>query len=77
MSAPLVIKFGGTSLATPSRIRRAARRVRAHVRRGREVAVVVSANGGATDRIVRLLARVSAGGRPSPRAKILGRLRGE
>ncbi|HEU4562335.1 MAG TPA: hypothetical protein VFS20_31180 [Longimicrobium sp.] len=67
MSTPLVIKFGGTSLATASRIRRAARRVRAQLRRGRRVAVVVSANGGATDRIVRLLAQVSAGGRPAPR----------
>lgn len=64
-SAPLVIKFGGTSLATPSRIRRATRRVRAHLRRGRSVAVVVSANGGATDRIVRLLGHV--GGRAAPR----------
>jgi aspartate kinase len=67
VSTPLVIKFGGSSLATAARIRRAARRVRAQVRRGRRVAVVVSANGGATDRIVRLLARVSAGGRPAPR----------
>lgn len=67
MSAPLVIKFGGTSLATASRIRRAARRVRAQLRRGRRVAVVVSANGGATDRIVRLLAQVSAGRRPDLR----------
>jgi aspartate kinase len=66
MSAPLVIKFGGTSLGTAARVRRAARRVAAHVRRGRRVAVVVSARGGVTDRIVRLLSRVSAG-RPHPR----------
>ena len=32
---PIVIKFGGTSLGSPARIRRAARRVAAHVRRGR------------------------------------------
>ncbi len=67
MSAdPLVIKFGGTSLGSPARIRRAARRVAAHVRRGRPVVVVASAMGGATDRIVRLLAAVS-GGRPDGR----------
>ena len=67
MSAePIVIKFGGTSLGSPARIRRAARRVAAHVRRGRPAVVVVSAIGGATDRIVRLLAAVS-GGRPDGR----------
>lgn len=53
----LVLKFGGTSVATPRRIRRAAARVRAHVRRGRRVAVVVSAAGDETDR---LLARINA-----------------
>jgi aspartate kinase len=63
---PIVIKFGGTSLGSPARIRRAARRVAAHVRRGRPTVVVVSAMGGATDRIVRLLASVS-GGRPDGR----------
>lgn len=68
MSAPaLVFKFGGTSVGTPARIRRAARRVAAHVRRGRRVVVVVSAMGRATDRVVRLLAAVAAGGRPDPR----------
>lgn len=67
MSAePLVIKFGGTSLGSPARIRRAARRVAAHVRRGRSVAVVVSAIGGTTDRIVRVLSAVG-GGRPDGR----------
>jgi aspartate kinase len=63
---PIVIKFGGTSLGSPARIRRAARRVVAHVRRGRQMVVVVSAMGGATDRIVRLLSAVS-GGRPDGR----------
>jgi aspartate kinase len=63
----LVLKFGGTSLATAARIRRAARRVRWHLRRGRRVAVVVSANGHTTDRIVRLLAGVSPYGRPPGR----------
>lgn len=63
----LVLKFGGTSLGSAARVRRAARRVAAHVRRGRRVAVVVSARGHATDRIVRLLGAVSAGVRPDPR----------
>jgi aspartate kinase len=62
----LVIKFGGTSLASPARIRWAARRVAAHVHRGRSMVVVVSAMGGATDRIVRLLSAVG-GGRPDGR----------
>ncbi|MFL5540611.1 MAG: hypothetical protein ACJ8J0_16595 [Longimicrobiaceae bacterium] len=66
MSTVLVIKFGGTSLGTPSRIRLAARRLRAHARAGRRVVAVVSAAGGATDRITRLLAAVSRG-RPAPR----------
>ena len=52
----LVIKFGGTSLATPARIRRAALRVRAHYRAGHRVVVVVSAMGHTTDRLLRMLA---------------------
>jgi aspartate kinase len=63
----LVIKFGGTSLGTPARVRRAARRVRAHLLLGRRVVAVVSANGRATDRIVARLAAVSVDGRPHPR----------
>ena len=66
MSEIRVIKFGGTSLGSPSRIRLAARRLRAHARGGARVVAVGSAAGGATDRIVRLLGRVS-GGRPCPR----------
>jgi len=53
----LVLKFGGTSVATPKRIRRAALRVRAQLRRGYSVAVVVSAAGHETDH---LLARIGA-----------------
>lgn len=72
---PLVIKFGGTSLGSPARIRRAARRVATHVRRGRQPVVVVSAMGHATDRIVRLLAAVTCGrpdGREADRALATG-----
>jgi len=71
----LVLKFGGTSLGSPARVRRAARRVAAHVRRGRRVAVVVSAMGHGTDRIVRWLAAVSHGrpdGREADRALATG-----
>ena len=63
----LVIKFGGTSLGSPARVRLAARRVAALVRRGRRPVVVVSAMGHATDRIVRLLSAASPCGRPEPR----------
>jgi aspartate kinase len=72
----LVLKFGGTSLGSPARVRRAARRVAAHVRRGRRVAVVVSARGAGTDRIVQLLRAVSPGapvdGREADRALATG-----
>ncbi|MGQ0561197.1 MAG: amino acid kinase family protein [Gemmatimonadota bacterium] len=52
----LVIKFGGTSMANGERIRRAALRVRAHYRAGRQVVVVVSAMGHTTDRLLRTFA---------------------
>jgi len=66
MSDILVVKLGGTSLASAARVRLAARRLRAHARAGRRVVAVVSAAGGATDRIARMLAAVSRG-RPHPR----------
>lgn len=58
MSDVIVLKFGGTSLATPGRVRLAARRVRAHADLGRRVVVVVSAAGRTTDRILSGLARL-------------------
>ena len=66
MSDVVVIKLGGTSLATARRVDRAARRVRAHVRRHRRVAVVVSAAGHATDRILSDAERLCAS--PAQRA---------
>jgi aspartate kinase len=57
----IVIKFGGTSLATPARMRHAARRVHAHVRAGHRVLVVVSAAGATTDRILARLRALGAG----------------
>lgn len=55
MSPPLVLKFGGTSLASPARARLAAQRVERHVAQGRRVAVVVSAPGRTTDLVLRWL----------------------
>ncbi len=65
--APLVLKFGGTSLGSARRVRVAARRIAAHVRRGRRVVAVVSAAGGATDAILRRAARVTGGLAPASR----------
>ena len=56
----LVVKFGGTSLGTPARIRRAARRVAALVASGRRVVAVVSAMGHTTDRILETLGALDA-----------------
>lgn len=50
--ARIVQKFGGTSVADIDRIRNVAIRVKAEVDQGNEVAVVVSAMGGVTDRLV-------------------------
>ena len=50
--ARIVMKFGGTSMAGLERIRAAAARVKREVEAGNEVAVVVSAMAGETDRLV-------------------------
>jgi aspartate kinase len=50
--ARLVMKFGGTSVADIDRIRNVARHVQREVTAGHEVAVVVSAMAGATNRLV-------------------------
>jgi aspartate kinase len=50
--ARIVMKFGGTSMAGTERIRRVARIVRRQQAAGHEVAVVVSAMAGETDRLV-------------------------
>lgn len=57
----VILKFGGTALASPPRVRRAAERVRAQVRAGRAVAVVVSASGQETDRLLVRIGAVMAG----------------
>src|SRR5688572_4891077 len=50
--ARLVLKFGGTSVADVARITNVARHVKREVDAGHDVAVVVSAMAGATDRLV-------------------------
>ncbi|MGH7903306.1 MAG: aspartate kinase [Candidatus Dormibacteraceae bacterium] len=66
----IVQKFGGSSLASPARIRRACRRVADVVREGGQVVAVVSAMGGSTDRLIGLAHRVS----PDPPARELDML---
>jgi len=50
--ALIVMKFGGTSVGDTDRIRNAARRVKAEVESGHQIAVVVSAMSGVTNQLV-------------------------
>ena len=52
--ARIVMKFGGTSMAGIERIRHVAALVKREADRGNQVAVVVSAMAGETDRLVQL-----------------------
>ena len=52
MARLLVLKFGGHALATPARIRIAARRIAAWRRRGVRIVAVASAPAGLTDRLL-------------------------
>ena len=54
------MKFGGTSVADPEKIQRAAERAIAERRRGQAVVVVVSAPGEMTDELISLAERVTA-----------------
>ena len=56
----LVMKFGGTSVADPEKIGRAAERAIAARKRGLGVVVVVSAPGEMTDELLTLAERVVA-----------------
>jgi len=58
--ARIVMKFGGTSMAGMERIRNVAARVKHVVDQGNEVAVVVSAMAGETDRLVGFCKEASA-----------------
>ena len=55
----LVMKFGGTSVADPERILNAAQKVKREVDAGWQVAVVVSAMSGETNRLVELVRGIS------------------
>jgi len=56
----IIMKFGGTSVATPELIQRVARRVISVKKEGNEVVVVVSAMGDMTDELENLAAKISA-----------------
>jgi aspartate kinase len=58
--ARIVMKFGGTSMAGTERIRRVANLVRKQAANGDEVAVVVSAMAGETDRLVNFCREANA-----------------
>ncbi|MBY0304135.1 MAG: aspartate kinase [Sphingomonas sp.] len=58
--ARIVMKFGGTSMAGIERIRSVAARVKREVATGNEVAVVVSAMAGETDRLVNFCREASS-----------------
>ncbi len=61
----LVQKFGGTSVASPERIRNVARRIIASKRAGHQVVVVVSAMAGETDRLLQLAHAVAPSANPT------------
>jgi len=58
--ARIVMKFGGTSVANLERIRHVARLVAEEAKGGNEVAVVVSAMSGETNRLVALVDALDA-----------------
>ena len=58
--ALIVCKFGGTSVASPERIRNVAKRLIARKQQGNEVVAVVSAMGKTTDELVGLAAAVNS-----------------
>jgi aspartate kinase len=60
MDKILVMKFGGTSLMTPERIRDAAQIVDKERASGKQIVVVVSAMGHTTDELIRLSEKVTA-----------------
>jgi aspartate kinase len=55
----LVMKFGGTSVATIDRIKRAAKRVGVEVAKGNDVIVIVSAMAGETNKLVGFVNEIS------------------
>ena len=68
--ALIVCKFGGTSVASPERLRNVAKRLVARKQEGHRVVAVVSAMGKTTDELVGLAAAVN----PNPPTRELDRL---
>ena len=56
---PVVQKYGGSSVASPERLRHVARRIARRVDQGDECVVVVSAMGKTTDDLVALAAEIT------------------
>ena len=67
MSGVIVQKYGGSSLASSELILKAARRIADTASLGKQVAVVVSAMGRTTDRLIETARSVTGGETPSPR----------
>jgi aspartate kinase len=65
MPAPIVMKFGGTSVADSERIKRAAHRIVEQRERGSRVVAVLSAQGKTTDQLISMAEEISA--TPDPR----------
>lgn len=63
----IVQKYGGSSVASVDKIRRAARRIAGKKAQGHDVVVVVSAMGDTTDDLIELAAAINAGTHPSGR----------
>lgn len=57
----IIVKFGGTSVADPARIEKAADKVLAEVNRGNQVGVVVSAMAGVTNQLLAYCADIQSG----------------
>ncbi len=66
----IVMKFGGTSVGDGARIGHVADIIQSHVRRGEQVAVVVSAMSGVTDALVKAATSAAAGD-----AELFGRIK--
>jgi aspartate kinase len=57
----IIVKFGGTSVADPARIEKAADKVVAEVKRGNQVGVVVSAMAGVTNQLLEYCGQIQSG----------------
>ncbi len=61
----IVKKFGGTSLATVNKIKKAAKLIKKEIIKGNKVIVVVSALGKTTDKLQSLINKISINGNPA------------